>query len=114
VSEQFEKDLLLESETLSTLIPLFRVFSDVLEKTLEEGGGYLDDDLLIVLQVILKEAVLVLDKSVKIPYTDGGKMKTRRIQGLVKQMADVMDEIDILQAGLDTKHGIKDEDTEDT
>jgi len=103
--EQWEDDLRKEADALMTLQSLFSVFSDVLGDTLLRSGDELDDGLLLILNVIHEEAYNVLHGTVQ--------YKKRVIHGIEVNLEDVLDEIQILQAGLATKKGVTDEDLEE-
>lgn len=100
--EQWENDLLVEADALDGLSKLFATFIDLLDQTLIDNCEYLDEDLVGVMAIVSAECTIVLERQVK--------YKGKKVPGILKQLEDVMDEVQTLQAGKETKHGIPDED----
>ena len=103
----FEQRKLLEAEGLQRLVTLYNVFLDEYASIRQEYGEHLDDDLMAMLNVIEYAIATALEAYVQ---PEG---REEPVPGIVKQLDDVMDEISILQAGLKTKRGITDEETND-
>ena len=103
--QQWEKDLLKELEGLDYLNKLFQGFDDLLSQAIEEYDT-LDPNLRTILESIRFDVNLTLNGVVVV--------KGKKVEGIIKQFADVQDEVLTLQAGMATKQGIPLEDTEDT
>lgn len=101
---KFEKDLLMEAEGLKALVTLFNVYLDEFDRIKKEYGEYFDHHLYTVLLYLEVKLAVLLEKEFVI------KKENLTIPGIVKQLDDVMDEIQTFQAGLETKRGIPDED----
>lgn len=101
--ERWEEELLMEFEGLDHLAKLLRATDDMLEEALNEYGSELDTGLVMLLEALRYDLNLVLEGSVKL---DNGTV----IPGIFKSLDDVQDEVETLQAGKETKKGIKDED----
>ena len=92
----YAKDLLLEAEGLDKLIRLFNAFTDMSCEFLDTYGDYMDVNLKTAIEVVQFEAAMV---------TEGYfVLQGRKFPGLVKQMADCLEEIEIFQAGKETKN----------
>lgn len=102
---EYEKNLLLEAEGLKYLLELFQGIDGLLAKFNEEYGEYVDETLLLAIEClrydvnVIAEGKIIMDKTT--------------VPGIVGQLDDVMDEVAVLQAGLPTKQGVKDEDSPD-
>lgn len=105
MSEQWEKDLLLEAEGLKYLLELFQGIDGLLAKFSEEYGEYIDPTLLMAIECIQYDVATIAEGSIV--------LDDKTVPGIVKQLDDVMDEIHVLQAGLPTKQGVKDENSPD-
>lgn len=97
-----EHDLLMEAEGLQNLHKLFQGFDDILADFVEEYGDYLDTNLITLLECVRYDVNMTLNGTVP--------MDNEKVPGILKQLEDVMDEIQTLQAGLPPKQGVKDED----
>lgn len=106
MTRQFEARLLFEAEGLDRLSKLFQGFDDILAEFVEEYGDYLDTNLVTLLECVRYDVNMTLNGTVP--------MDNEKVPGILKQLEDVMDEVQTLQAGLPTKHGIPDEDCDET
>jgi hypothetical protein len=106
MTREFEKRKLLEAEGLQRFITLHNVYLDEMEELLEEYSDFLDDELVGILHMLQYMAAVTLEAEVPV---EGSKP----VIGLVRQYEDVMQEIEVTQAGKPTKHGIPDEETDD-
>lgn len=98
----YEKEILSEAEGLDHLSKLFQGFDTLLEEALLEYDT-LDPNLVMLCETIRYDINLLLSESVTLD--DGTK-----IPGILKQLEDVMDEVQTLDCGGKTKDGIPDED----
>lgn len=95
MTEKFEDDLRMEAEGLDKFIKLFNSFTDLSCEFLDTYGDYLDESLKTAIEIVQFEAAMV---------TEGVFiLQGKKFPGLVKQMADVLDEIQVFQAGKDTR-----------
>jgi len=104
--QEYERDLLMEAEGLDYLSKLFQGFDNLLDGAITEYGEYLQPQLVVVLEVIRYEINLTLSGKVVVDH--------KKIPGILLQLEDVQDEIQVLQAGLPTKQGIEGEDCDDS
>lgn len=102
--EKFEHDLLMELEGLTFLQSLFQGFDKMLAEFISEYTT-LDPNLVVVLERIRYDVNLALNGTVQLD-----KIK---VEGIIKQIDDVMDEVQVLQCGLKTKKGVPNEDVEE-
>jgi hypothetical protein len=101
MTEKYEQNLLMELEGLTNLQKLFQGFDNILEEMIDEYGDTLDSNLVICLECVRYDINLTLSGVVK--------FEDFKVQGILKQLDDVQDEVQTLQAGLPTKQGVKDE-----
>lgn len=100
--ESWENDLRMEAEGLTQIMLLLQASDEMLAGFLSEYGEYLDNNLVTLLEMYRYDVNITLNGVV--PLDD------KEVHGIVKQLDDVMDEIQTLQAGLPTKRGVPDED----
>lgn len=103
--EKYEQNLLIELEGLTNLQKLFQGFDNILSEFLEEYRSELDPNLVTLLEMYQYDVNLTLEGEIVIDDI--------KVPGIMKQLYDVADEVQVLQAGLATKHGIPDEDVEE-
>lgn len=103
--EKYEHELLKELEGLTNLQKLFQGFDNILSEFLEEYRSELDPNLVTLLEMLQYDVNLTLEGEIVVDDI--------RVLGIIKQLDDVSDEVQVLQAGLATKHGIPDEDVEE-
>ena len=103
--ENFEKDLLMELEGLKYLLELFQGIDGLLGKFTDEYGEYIDTTTLIAIECLRYDVQVITEGKIVMDKTT--------VPGILRQLDDVMDEVSVLQAGLKTKKGIPQEDTDD-
>lgn len=104
--EKFEKDLLMEAEGLDLANRVLDKLDEILAQVIEAYGEYFDPNLVMLLEAIRYDVNITLSGTVKL---ENGTL----IPGVVKQLADVLDEIQVLQCGKKTKGGVPDEDIQE-
>ena len=100
-----ERNLLMEAEGLKYLLELFQGIDGLLGKFADEYGEYVDTTLLTAIECVRYDVQVITEGNIVMDQTT--------VPGILKQLDDVMDEVQVLQAGLATKHGIPEEDTDD-
>lgn len=103
MSEEYEGRLLEEASTLEDLISIFSRMESYLGKLISSHEDVLDDELLKYLGSLQVElAYAVGAKGVRFLYDK----KEHRTVGLIAQYEEVMENISVFQAGLNTKKGV--------
>lgn len=105
MNQKWETNLLREAEGLKYLLELFQGIDGLLAKFTEEYGEYIDPTLLVAIECIQYDVSVIAEGNIV--------MDEKTVKGIVGQLDDVMDEINVLQAGLPSKKGISDEDCEE-
>lgn len=98
-NQPFEDDLLREAEGLELFVKLFQGFDRLAEELLEKYGGLLDSYLIICIESIRYDINVALEGEVP--------LGRRKVRGLVKQLDEVMADIETFQAGVRTKPEMK-------
>ena len=93
--EKFESDLLREAEGLKYLLELFQGFDSLLAKFNEEYGEYIDTTLLMAVECLQYDVAVIAEGNIVLDETT--------VPGIIKQLDDVMDEVQVFQAGKATK-----------
>ena len=91
----YAKALLMEAEGLEKFIKLFNSFEDLSCEFLDEYGDYLDSHMTMAIEIVQYEVAM----------GNQGVFIINKVQhpGLVKKLADVLDEIQIFKAKGDAK-----------
>lgn len=102
-NQPYEDDLLMEAEGLDKLLSLYNAVQGMLADILLDYRDYLEPNLVFLLERNLLFTVTLINKSFVFTSEDG--KHTLEIDGLLAQIEDVMDEIQVFQAGKPTKKG---------
>lgn len=95
MNQKWETNLLREAEGLKYLLDLFQGIDGLLAKFNEEYGEYIDPTLLVAIECLQYDVAVISEGNIVMDETTA--------PGILKQLDDVMDEINVLQAGLPTK-----------
>lgn len=99
MTQPWEHELLMELEGLQKMVQLYIAFEDLAWKCLEEYGDYMEPRLATVLEKHLDAMHVII--STKFKVTEGGRVY--KVNGLIKDYEDVLNEVETLQAGLPAK-----------
>lgn len=98
--ERFEKDLLIEAESLEDLISVLSHVESYLGSFQELHVDHLDDTLLLALKSLQTELAFLVGAH-EMTFRANGK--EHKLQGLCAQLDEVLENIRTFQAGLPTK-----------
>lgn len=98
----YENDLLMEAEGLEILIKFAQATDSIIDKLISDYGECLEPVTVIAFECIQQDLARITEGRIE--------MDNKVHPGLLKQLENCLDEIQVLQVGKETKHGIKDED----
>ena len=103
VAEEWESSLLREAESLKALSGLLDTFQNVLEIELGENGDFLDDGLHATLEYLSIFVSQIRNDGMIFEREQEGETEKVKIPSITAQLSDVLEEIDIFQAGKPAK-----------